>query len=126
MKRTFMNRRGYVFSLMVFLLFLSVFIILAAFIKSLDVMQDSSYDRISIMKASNIARNLDYLRPYVKQPGGVANPTARCSTWKNDLDLPNLPVVVIFDCQSMNPGNPPSKIIVSLRSGAFNSTVIFT
>lgn len=53
-----MKRKGYIFSLFVFFMFVSVFIVAATHAKSVSVLEESNYDRVSLMKASNVIRNL--------------------------------------------------------------------
>lgn len=52
------SRKGYVFSLFVFLIMAGAFILVITNMKSVSVLQDSNYERITMMKASNLAKNI--------------------------------------------------------------------
>lgn len=56
-----MKKKGYAYSLFVFLVFVSVFIIVVTNVKSVSVMQESNYERVTIMKASELGKNIEYL-----------------------------------------------------------------
>jgi hypothetical protein len=66
-----MNRKGYVFSLFVFLIFLTVFIAVITNSKAASMMQESAYEKIAMMKASNLARNIADTHP--KEYAGSCN-----------------------------------------------------
>lgn len=56
-----MKRKGYVFSIFVFAIFASVFVIAVTNAKSVAVLQEASYDEIKVMKAGNLYRNVDMI-----------------------------------------------------------------
>jgi hypothetical protein len=56
-----MKKKGYVFSLLVFLVFIAVFILVITINKSLSVVQDSNYEQITMMKISRLGKNIDYV-----------------------------------------------------------------
>ena len=99
-----MNKKGYIASLFVSGLFLAVFIIAITSMKSVSVMQESTYEKISIMKVTGLSRNIeDILDPYRAADPSNRNYQAFCI--KNDglretLDgIGNeVPANIIVDC----------------------------
>jgi hypothetical protein len=83
-----MKKKGYIFSLMIFLVFLAVFITVIASIKSASVAHDATYEKTAIMKASNMCRNIGLLTEY-----GVT-----CSGLNNHINSSDLPFDVTFTC----------------------------
>lgn len=57
-----MKKKGYAYSLFVLLIFTSVFIIVVTNMKSVSVMQDSSYERVTMTKASELGKNIEYMQ----------------------------------------------------------------
>jgi len=93
MKR--MNRKGYIYSLFVFLIFLSVFLVVITNIKSVTMMQESNYDKITVLKASGVARNLEIILGEAEGTPGFI-----CADFENEIDdaSDGMPFNVELDC----------------------------
>jgi hypothetical protein len=111
-----MKRKGYIVSLFVFLLFLAVFLLAVTIVKSNSLMQESNYERLSIMKASRISVNIEAMVDNLKAAGETCNNIAL--TLDDSLDPP---YQVSASCVSSN-------VTVTLESvsGDFSQTHIYS
>jgi hypothetical protein len=87
-----MKRKGYVMSLFVFTAFLAVFLLAATTLKSVSLVQESDYERVSIMKAARVAHNLEYLMEALYRDG------INCSEVQGDIEGTQFPFKVKLDC----------------------------
>jgi len=113
-----MKRNGYVYGLLVFLIFVSVFLVAITNMKSISVMQESNYDKITMMKISRTVRNIENVWPSFKTD---LPPQARCVQFGKDLDG-ELPFEISVSC---NPTGPMYLSVMS-HSGRYNNTIILS
>ncbi len=81
------SRKGYVFSLFVFLIMAGAFVIAITNMKSVSVLQDSNYERITIMKASNLAKNIAGAVDSGNCPQAQSLISANAAEWPFAVDL---------------------------------------
>lgn len=114
-----MKQKGYVYGLLVFLIFVAVFIKAITNMKSVSVMQASNYDRITMMKISHMAKNLQTIWPSINPT--LPDAQARCTYLENKIRSysDKLPFEVSVDC----PLNGPKYVMVRAKSGRYNSTI---
>jgi len=89
-----MGKKGYVFSLIVFLLFVSTFVVVITNLKSVSIIQDSNYDKTTIEKGSSMCKNIEYLLA-----SGMD-----CTALNAKINNAKLPFTVLLDCS--NPMKP--------------------
>jgi hypothetical protein len=75
-----MKRKGYIVSLFVFMIFIAVFLVAVTNIKASSMKQESSYDRIGIMKASRFANNLEEVMDTFRDANLPTNYQGFCSS----------------------------------------------
>lgn len=114
-----MKRRGYIFSLFVFLMFVPILLLAVSNVKSVSVMQESNYEKIAMMKASRMIKNLDYYQVTFFENNSQESDDATCFLLKSALDnTQHFPLGVVVMCPGeVCPSNPPSRIQVSVASG---------
>ena len=101
-----MRRKGYIYSLFVFLIFISVFLIAITNVKSVSVMQESNYDKITIMKISNVARNVVE----------ISSSVSDCNELKSELESANLPFDLDVECLN-------SRVTLTSKSGDYTQII---
>jgi hypothetical protein len=111
-----MKRKGYIVSLFVFLLFLAVFLLAVTIIKSNSLMQESNYERISIMKASRISVNVEAMVDNLKTAGKDCDSIAL----KLD-DYLDSPYQINASCASSN-----VTVVLESVSGDFSQTHVYS
>jgi hypothetical protein len=104
-----MKRKGYITSLFVFTAFVAVFLLAATTLKSVSLVQESDYERVSIMKAARVAHNLEYLMGALDADG------INCSEVQGDIEGTRLPFKVKLDCYA----DVGEIVAVNLRSCSY-------
>ncbi len=101
-----MRKKGYVYNMLVFLVFIAAFAVVITSLKSASIMQDSGYERITMMKAANLARNI----------GELDSTGIDCAELESELDSAELPYEIDVDCEA-------SVVSISSKSGRYSQTV---
>ncbi len=111
-----MKRKGYVYSMLVFLIFIAVFLLVITNLKSVSVVERSAYGSMEIMKISEFARNVEEVWPSFKSALPLQ---ARCSQFGNRIDG-EFPFETSVTCDQ-----PASRYLLELssHSGNYNITM---
>ena len=105
-----MGNKGYVLSLMVFLILFSVFLMAITYSKSITMMEQSAYESVAIMKASRLGRNMVSM-------GLSARLGDACAEFQKYLHVSSgdqlpVPVTISVDCAV-------NKVLIQSPSGRY-------